>query len=466
VVRDCDVLVVGAGGAGLAAAIEAADAGASVVVLEAGKRPGGSTALSGGVIYAAGTSVQQAAGVIDSAEAMYRYYMTFNRWNLEPWLIRRLCEQAAPTLEWLVDLGAEVPVEGLYVSGVDDTPRGHHVRGSGSALFDHLLGAASARQVEIHAGIRVEGLATDDGAVTGVSAQGVEIHAGAVVLASGGYGANRALLTEFNPDVAEQDERWSFYFGSATSRGDGILMARLLGADVVGKNRLLVNASPGFSRDVADFHPPWLVFVNRAGQRFMDETWPYCIAGHRIEDQPGKLCFAIYDEPTRAASPSRHPFADKLGVGDFAYSSDRLAEEAAKGGVLQANTLQDLALKAGIDPFGLIGAIEAYNADVRAGGDRQFLKSGPLSAVETAPFYAAEVHAASFGATSAGLRIDPDARVLGADARPIAGLYAAGETAGGVLGERYVGGGNYIANALVFGRIAGQQAAKFAAQVS
>jgi fumarate reductase flavoprotein subunit len=460
--RDCDVLIVGAGGAGMAAAIEAADSGASVTVLEAGKRPGGSTALSGGVFYAAGTSVQRAAGVQDDVERMYRYYMTFNRWNLEPWLIRRFCEESAPTLEWLLGLGVEMPIDGLYISGVEDVPRGHHTRGSGAALFEHLHGAAAARGVAIHAKVCVESLLVEEGRVAGVVAQGAEMRAGAVVLATGGYGANRDLLAEFNPDVAEQDERWSFYFGSETSRGDGIRMALDLGAEVVGRNRLMVNASPGFSRDVADFHPPWLVFVNRHGQRFMDETWPYCIAGHRIEEQPGRLCFAIFDEPTRAASPSRHPFADKLGVGDFAYSCDRLAEEAERGRVLMADTLEGLAVKAGIDPVGLAGTVARYNADVRAGGDAQFFKQGALTTIETAPFYAAEVHAASFGATSAGLRIDTDARVLGADARPIAGLYAAGETAGGVLGERYVGGGNYISNALIFGRIAGRGAAGFA----
>lgn len=462
--RDCDVLVVGGGGAGMAAAIEAADAGASVVVLEAGPRPGGSTALSGGVFYAAGTSIQRAAGVEDDVERMYRYYMTINRWNLEPWLIRRFCEQSAPTLEWLIGLGVDIPVEGLYVSGVDDAPRGHHSHGSGIELFEHLLGAASARGVAIHPNVRVEGLLIEDGRIAGITAQGAEMRAGAVVLATGGYGANRAMLAEFNPEIAAQDERWSFYFGSQTSRGDGIRMAREAGAAVVGKGRLLVNASPGFSRDVADFHPPWLVFVNRDGQRFMDETWPYCIAGHRIEEQPGRLCFAIFDEPTRAASPSRHPFADKLGVGDFAYSGDRLAEEAAKGRVLTADTLEELAAKAGIDPVGLAGSVAAYNADVRSGRDRQYFKAGVLTTIETPPFYAAEVHAASFGATSAGVRIDPDARVLGPDAHPIAGLYAAGETAGGVLGERYVGGGNYISNALIFGRIAGQGAAVFAVQ--
>lgn len=462
--RDCDVLIVGGGGAGMAAAIEAADAGASVVLLEAGTRPGGSTALSGGVFYAAGTSIQRAAGWDDDVERMYRYYMTFNRWNLEPWLIRRFCEESAPTLEWLLTLGVEIPVEGLYVSGVDDVPRGHHTHGSGLALFEKLHGAAAARGAEIHPNVRVESLVLEDGKIAGILAQGVEMRAGAVVLATGGYGANRAMLSEFNPEVAAQDVRWSFYFGSETSRGDGIRMAREIGAATVGAGRLMTNASPGFSRDVADFHPPWLVFVNRQGQRFMDETWPYCIAGHRIEEQPDRLCFAVFDEPTRAASPSRHPFADKLGVGDFAYSCDRLAEEAAKGRVLMADTLEELAKKAGIDPVGLAGQVASYNADVRSGADRQFFKKGPLTTIETGPFYAAEVHAASYGATSAGVRIDPDARVLGTDGRTIAGLFAAGETAGGVLGERYVGGGNYISNALIFGRIAGRGAAAFARQ--
>lgn len=461
--RDCDVIVVGGGGAGMAAAIAAAEAGASVTLFEASKNAGGSTALSGGVFYAAGTSVQKAAGVSDDVERMYRYYMAINQWNIEPSIVRRFCDEAAPTLEWLIARGVPFDPAGLYVSGVDDAPRGHHTTGSGLVLFNALLGVAGARGVDVHTGVRVEGLALDGERVCGVTAQGETMRAGAVVLAAGGYGANRRMLAEFNPEVAAEDERWSFYFGAESSRGDGIAMARAIGAAVAGKGRLLVNASPGFSRDVADFHPPWLVFVNTDGRRFMDETAPYCVNGHLIAAQPGRKCFAIFDEPTRASSPSRHPFADKLGVGDFAYSGERLLEEAKKGRVLVADTLEALAAKAGIHAATLTGTVAAYNAEVARGGDSRFLKQGDLKPIAKPPFYAAEVHAASFGATSAGVQIDAEARVMHQSQRPIPALYAAGETTGGVLGDRYVGGGNYISSAIIFGRIAGANAAGFAA---
>ncbi|MET0659737.1 MAG: FAD-dependent oxidoreductase, partial [Steroidobacteraceae bacterium] len=99
---DFDVIVVGSGGAGHAAANTARECGATVLVLEAAPSIGGTTAMSGGVIYAAGTSVQQAAGVQDSADAMFEHYMTFNQWLLEPAIVRRYCDESAPTIEWLI----------------------------------------------------------------------------------------------------------------------------------------------------------------------------------------------------------------------------------------------------------------------------------------------------------------------------------------------------------------------------
>jgi fumarate reductase flavoprotein subunit len=111
--RAYDVVVVGAGGAGMAAAIEAHDAGASVIVLEADGRIGGSTSLSGGVFYAAGTSVQHARGIEDSPDAMFEYYMTLNQWRVEPGIVRRLCDDADARV---LDSG-EHPIHGLYAAG-------------------------------------------------------------------------------------------------------------------------------------------------------------------------------------------------------------------------------------------------------------------------------------------------------------------------------------------------------------
>ena len=129
--RDYDVVVIGGGAAGLSAALAAADDGASVLLVDADTRVGGSSRLSGGHFYAAGTSLQKAAGVEDSAEAMFEHYMTLNQWLVDPAVVRRYCDLSAPTLEWVSALGVKYPVEGLYRSGVGSVPRGHPPEGAG-----------------------------------------------------------------------------------------------------------------------------------------------------------------------------------------------------------------------------------------------------------------------------------------------------------------------------------------------
>ena len=123
--RDYDIIVIGSGAAGLAAAVAAADAGASVLVVEGEKQVGGSSRLSGGHFYAAGTSVQKEAGVDDTPDAMFEHYMTLNQFLVDPAVVRRYCDLSASTLEWVKNLGVKYPVEGLYCSGVGSVPRGH-----------------------------------------------------------------------------------------------------------------------------------------------------------------------------------------------------------------------------------------------------------------------------------------------------------------------------------------------------
>jgi fumarate reductase flavoprotein subunit len=456
---DYDVIVLGGGGAGLAAAVEASDRDAAVLLLEAADELGGSTRMSAGVCYATETTVQRDAGVSDSVAATFAYYMALNQWFVEPVLAMRLCQESGPALEWLISMGVDFPVTGLYRSGVDDTPRGHQCAGGGAALVTAMADRARELGAEIRLGVRVLELAAEDGAVGGVLLDGSVLRAAAVVIATGGFGANPELLRQHFPAALAHGPRWTNYFGSPTSRGDGITMTRPLGAAVAGQGFGMLNWTAGFSDQPADFCPSWIVFVNSGGQRFMAENAPYAVAGDLIQAQPGSRCFAIMDEAARASSVDANARRDQLGVGEYTWGAETIMRQYEHGQVLRADSLAGLAALAGLEPSTFQNTMAEYNQDVRTGRDRRYLKAGELREVTSGPFWAIEIRASTFGNTFAGLKTDENGRVRSGTGAVIPGLFAAGEAAGGVMGPRYVGGGNSISNAIVFGRLAGRAAA-------
>ncbi len=453
--HDYDVAVIGSGAAGLAAAVAAADAGASVVVLEADTRVGGSSRLSGGHFYAAGTSIQREAGIQDSADAMYEHYMTLNQWLVEPSVVRRYCDLSAPAFEWVRELGVAFASDTLYQSGVGTVPRGHPPEGAGEAVIEVLDAQRARRGVDLVLDARVTGLKRGgDGGICAIEIGDDRASCGAVVIAAGGFGANPAMLAKHYPDAARAGN-WSWYIGTPTARGDGLTLGQSVGAALDGHNRGLLLLTPGFSRDLEVLLPGWLMLVNRQGRRFANETAPYTVLGGLVEHQGGSV-YAIFDEAARAAAAPNMLFR--------AYWVDEvLQRQADDGSILRADSLDALAQQAELPPDALRGTVERYNADCARGEDSAFFKNpAGMRPVATPPFYAVEVRPAIICWTGTGLRIDADTRVLGTDERPVPGLYAAGETVGSLHGDRYIGGGGSFGPCIVFGKLAGEQAARHA----
>ncbi|MFC5750815.1 FAD-dependent oxidoreductase [Actinomadura rugatobispora] len=453
---DVDIVIVGAGGAGLAAAVSAADEGASVLVVEAADRVGGATALAGGSFMAAGTAQQAAAGHPgDSADEFYDYYMTFNRWDADPAVVRRFCDRAEPTLRWLEGLGVEFAPENLYRAGLERSPRSHRPTGAGRAIVRALGAACAERGIEIALGNRVDGLTAEDGRVTGVRARGEDLTAAAVVLTTGGFGANPDMVAAHYPDAARGGgEVWSP--APATCAGDGIALAEGAGAGTTGRNHGELLLTPGFGRDLEPFVPGWLVYVTEDGRRFVNELAPHTVITP-LALTHGDACWAVFDDAacrSAAAAPDA-PF----GAGSWVAGT--LLAEAERGRVRTAPTIAGLAARTGMDPVTLAATVARYNADCAAGADSRFFKDpAVMKPIAAPPFYAVRMVPSVVAVTGYGLRTDPDARVLrAADGEPVPGLYAAGEVSGSVLGAQYVGGGNAVGSALIFGRIAGRAAA-------
>lgn len=458
--RDFDIIIVGGGGAGLAAGIMARAAGAASIVLEADKKLGGATALSAAVMYAAGTSVQRAAGITDTPDAMFRYVMTLAGWEANPKIMRIMCERSGPALEWLIGLGAVFPPEYLLCSGVDEVPRGHPSQG----IAQPLINAAGAAGVEHALGTRVDKLLMENGRVVGVSADGEELHGGAVIMTTGGFGNSPEMIQRFYPTAASHgDWTYAVHLAAPFIVGDGIRLGESVGASVVGEDTGLLLPTSGLGKFVEAFLPPWVMLVNTRGQRFMNESAPYAVSGYLVNAQPQRRAFAIFDEPTLAKASQDLRFADpyRSGAAMPTWEYHLLRRSIENGRIVRADTIAELAAKLGVDAETLSVSVEHYNTHCDHNRDPEFFKEmDQYYPIRHPPFYAREVRACVIGQTGAGLDVNERAQVLDAHGRVIPGLYAAGEVLGCAVGKRYSGGGMGICNAMVFGRIAGQSAAE------
>ncbi|MFR9728312.1 FAD-dependent oxidoreductase [Saccharopolyspora sp. MS10] len=466
-----DVVVVGGGGAGLAAAVSAAERGASVLLFESERELGGSTQLSAGMFTAAGTSVQEALGVRDSPEAFFQHYMDLNQWLLRPGLVREFCGRAGAALEWLIELGLEVPARvsgnahqpGLCQAGVEDVWRGHVPKDQGYGVVRVLDRARRARGVEVVLATRVQRLLTTGGRVSGVVADDVEVAADSVVIASGGFARDPELLARHYPAAGRAGEAL-FVVAGEGSRGDHLRFGEQVDAGLAGDGWGLMLPTAYFQRMhhwQSGFPPKSRLHVNARGRRFMDEDASYAVSTGIIEAQGGPV-WSVFDERARCALPA--------GYAD--WEPGKVLREAEAGRTARAGSLPELAAAIGVPAEALTAEVDRWNARLPRGSDDDFGRDRtlrnkgseqPPDPIDQPPYYAVRTLPAELVCTHAGLEIDASAAVLDRRGTPVPGLFAAGEAGAGVLGARYVGGGNAVANAITMGRAAGRSAARRAA---
>jgi succinate dehydrogenase/fumarate reductase flavoprotein subunit len=470
---DFDVIVVGSGAAGLTAAISAHEQRASVIVVEAETVVGGASRLSAGMIMAADTVVQTAAGLVDDKDSLYLEYMLANQWLLKPPIVRRLADESGPLIEWLTDHGVDF-FSDLMQGGGERVPRTHVPNGGdvhpgGQYLIDTLQRACRARGIDIVLGNRVDHLLRRNLAVVGVSAGGEELTANAVVLATGGFGANKELISKHLPSVAKYGDRVG-YIGPESSRGDAIALAGQVGANLVGHDVCKPTLAPpnDGTTTIDAFIPGWLLLLGPDGRRIADETSPYGQT-YGIARAAGDVTYGVFDaailadNDTSALPTFKSEFPPGSPLPPHIWATDSIQRMIEAGGVVTAQTISELAEKLSLPAEAMIGAVERYNSSAAAGEDRDFGKAARfLRPIATPPFYGVPLVPAIIGSTAFGVEIDATAMVMTPTSRGIAGLYAAGECTGGVMGTRYVGSGNSLASATVFGRVAGRSAGQYA----
>jgi fumarate reductase flavoprotein subunit len=449
-----DVVVIGAGFAGLSSALEASQLGAEVIVLSRTGLLANDSAISGGNIPFVGSPLQKEKGIKDSKELFTRDLLESNHNSVNIDLINVIACGAAELYDWLIGFGAEfigpIPWPGHSI------PRLHQeVQKNGSRLIKLMSSAAKERGADVRYGVAATNLITDDkGVVKGVKGlnkegKAFEISASkGVVLAAGGFAKNREMLQKYIPKMVG----WPTDTASG-STGDGIRMALEVGATTANMDSVVMGYRVLPKSGQPKAHPPLPaalmlalaggIAVNKEGQRFMDESVSYSHGAADIMRQSGCTCFVIFDERTKSLPQLKN------------------YEE-----VFYGKTIDGLAAELGIGSQALAKTISDYNDSVDKGTSPSYIIGYNMIRHHLEPPYYAIPSTTTVIMTHGGIKINAGTEVIRRDGNPIPGLFAAGDVAVGLCGgsEGYCAVPGYIngtgnLTALSFGRVAGRKAA-------
>ena len=491
---DADVVVIGAGGAGMTAAMTAADAGQKVVILESQAMVGGNSARATGGMNAAKTVYQdenefdQAAGVektletaaekyadnetitalaktvseqwaayqanptgyFDSVELMELDTMVGGKGINDPELVKTLCEGTADAIDWLDENG--ITLHNVSSFGGASVKRIHRpvneegkVVSVGAYMIPLLQENCEKRGIDIVLNTTVDTILTDaNGAAVGVSGTDkdgntVVVNAKSVILATGGFGANLDMVTQYKPELAG-----FMTTNAAGAQGQGIEMATAIGAGTVDMDQIQIH--PTVEANTAALITEGLrgdgaILVNANGERFIDEVGTRDVVSAAEIAQPGSYSWLIVDQA-------------------MADASSVIQGYIKKGYTKTGATYEELAKELDVDPVTFANTMETWNGYVEAKNDPDFGRTSFANPLNNGPYYAIKV-TAGVHHTMGGVTINSATEVLKEDGTVIPGLFAAGEVTGGVHGANRLGG-TAVADFVVFGRIAGESAANYA----
>lgn len=463
---EADVVVVGAGGTGICAAIAAAEKGADVVVLEKLGSPGGNSIFPAGP-FAVGSPVQRRHHINTNPDEWFKRAMDDSRWRLNPKIIRAWVYKTGDTIRWLEEKG--VRFIGLRGRSVE-AQVWHMVDGVGARhIFRVLRKICEEMSVRVLCQTPANRILTDEkGKVTGVLAstkdKQLAATAKSVIIATGGYGGNKELLREYYPAYHE-----NIHCCGTPHMGDGLLMAMEVGAATEGLGILQLNG-PRLKGDESRYpvmrfmRTKGYILINKRGERFIDEAiLDFPIMGNAVDKQPEKIVYAIVDEKMKQQVVDEWLPDWKMEIPSLDVALKAFQKYMDKGYVKSSNSWKELAEWMDANPKVLKTTIDGYNSFCDKGHDDLFVKGKEhLIPLRNPPYYAFECFSGFYG-TIGGIKVNEHMEVLDKQDKPIPGLYAGGVDVGGWQIETYnvALAGSTFSFALNSGRIAGENAADY-----
>ena len=439
-----DIVIIGSGGAGLTAAIQATMDGAKVIVVEKNSFMGGNTNYATGGMNASDTKYQQAKGIKDSPELFYKDTMKGGHDLNDPKLLKTLTEESAEAIYWLENLGADLSK--VSRSGGQSADRIHTTK-DGAPVGSHLMKIfeENVKKLGINVQLNTKAIEilSEGNKATGIKVETSDgkqytINAKAVIVASGGFGANQEMVTKYKPELKG--------FGTTNqpgATGDAFPMIEKLNVALVDMEQIQTHPTvvPVKNELITEgVRGEGAILVNREGKRFINELETRDTVSKAILNQQGNKAFLVFDSGVveRLAAIKK-------------YKDAGLLTEGA--------TVAELAEKIKISPVELGKTVSNYNGYFKTKVDKEFNKRELAGELVKGPFYAVEV-APAIHHTMGGIKINTKAEVLSSTGTAIQGLFAAGEVTGGVHGGNRIGG-NAVADIVIFGRIAVKSAVTF-----